>query len=178
VSACAQHVTVGGPTAMQPAAIASSQGATSGEWVEAHNSHRRKKNLPALNWSAELAHIAQEWVNTLAATQCGNLEHRSSSYLNPRNLGENLASASSNPMPPTQGPTSAVDDWAGEEQFYDYGSNQCQTGKVCGHYTQVVWRDTQEVGCGEASCRNGEWSTKMWVCNYRPAGNFVGRKPY
>ena len=178
LTACVQKITANNATATQPVAITSSGGNASFEWVAAHNNHRDKKNVPALTWSAELAQIAQEWANTLAAEQCGNLEHRSSSYLNPRNLGENLALASSRPNPPTRGPTSAVDDWASEEQFYNYSANQCQTGEVCGHYTQVVWRNTREVGCAEASCTDGTWHTKTWACNYHPAGNFVGQKPY
>ena len=176
--ACAQDTPTGETAPIVLAASTSARGQTGSEWVAAHNKHRSKKSLPGLTWSADLAQIAQGWVDRLAAEQCGTLEHRPASYLNPRNLGENLASASASPNPPDKGPTSAVDDWASEEKFYDYAANECQTGQACGHYTQVVWRDTRELGCGEASCTDGEWMTKVWACNYRPAGNFVGQKPY
>jgi pathogenesis-related protein 1 len=39
----------------------------------------------------------------------------------------------------------------------------------------VVWRDTKEVGCAMAICAN---KSQLWVCNYYPAGNMVGKKPY
>ena len=38
-----------------------------------------------------------------------------------------------------------------------------------GHFTQVVWKDTRQLGCGVAMCDGGE----IWVCNYSPPGNFV-----
>lgn len=176
--ACAQDKPGGDPVPIQLAAVTSPGGNAGSQWVAAHNKHRNKKNLPALAWSAELAQIAQAWADRLAAEQCGNLEHRPGSFRNPRNLGENLALASASPSPPSKSPASVVDDWASEEAFYDYDANECQAGQACGHYTQMVWRDTQEFGCGEASCTDGEWLTKMWACNYRPAGNYVGEKPY
>jgi len=45
---------------------------------------------------------------------------------------------------------------------------------VCGHYTQIVWRDTKQVGCGVARDNRRE----IWVCNYDPPGNWVGHRPY
>ena len=30
---------------------------------------------------------------------------------------------------------------------YDYWSNWCRPGKKCGHYTQMVWAETEAVGC-------------------------------
>jgi hypothetical protein len=45
---------------------------------------------------------------------------------------------------------------------------------VVGHYTQIVWRNTQSVGC--ALVGNGR--TDFLVCRYSPAGNFYGERPY
>lgn len=66
---------------------------------------------------------------------------------------------------------------ASEVQWYDYASNSCNApaGKSCGHYTQVVWAKSTEVGCGVAIC---DGKGQIWVCNYKPAGNFSGQKPY
>ncbi len=33
----------------------------------------------------------------------------------------------------------AVKLWVDEKQHYDFSSNDCRQGKVCGHYTQVHW---------------------------------------
>ena len=43
-----------------------------------------------------------------------------------------------------------------------------------GHYTQVIWRDTQEVGCAVA---RGE-TNDFLVCRYWPAGNVYNRSVY
>jgi len=42
-----------------------------------------------------------------------------------------------------------------------------------GHYTQVIWKNTTEVGCGVARSNQGE----IWVCNYNPPGNYQGQNP-
>jgi hypothetical protein len=61
--------------------------------------------------------------------------------------------------------------WVKERQLYDWSNPgfNMQTG----HFTQVVWADTREVGCGTVSCNNME----IWVCNYSPAGNVRGEYP-
>ncbi|KAK8263483.1 hypothetical protein V6Z11_D12G045400 [Gossypium hirsutum] len=46
---------------------------------------------------------------------------------------------------------------------------------VCGHYTQVVWRNSVHLGCAKVKCNNGG---TFIVCNYSPRGNIVGQKPY
>ena len=41
----------------------------------------------------------------------------------------------------------AVKGWAGEAKYYNYFRNKCDYGRVCGHYTQLVWAKTEAVGC-------------------------------
>lgn len=42
---------------------------------------------------------------------------------------------------------------------------------VSGHFTQVVWKGSRELGVGKARGRDG----KVYVvANYRPAGNMMG----
>lgn len=54
----------------------------------------------------------------------------------------------------------------------------CQSGKMCGHYTQVVWAKTKFVGCGYKFCtpyyedlnKNKTAGNGMiTVCNYGPS---------
>ncbi|XP_064941426.1 pathogenesis-related protein 1A-like [Musa acuminata AAA Group] len=40
----------------------------------------------------------------------------------------------------------AVSLWVAEKQYSDYDSNTCDGGKVCGHYTQVVWANSVYLG--------------------------------
>jgi hypothetical protein len=39
-----------------------------------------------------------------------------------------------------------------------------------GHFTQVVWRQTTQLGCGVSTCRGMD----IWVCEYDPPGNVQG----
>ena len=87
--------------------------------------------------------------------------------------------ASSSPPPVRKAPSKVVDEWGSETQYYDYGSNTCQAGQQCGHYTQVIWRSTQQVGCGSAVCNRGDgWEAEIWVCQCLPPGNYQGQRPY
>jgi len=45
-----------------------------------------------------------------------------------------------------------------------------------GHFTQVVWKGSQQLGCGVASCPAIPGGT-FYVCRYVPAGNVQGAFP-
>lgn len=64
-----------------------------------------------------------------------------------------------------------VDGWYGEEALYDY-INPRFSAKT-GHFTQVVWKGTTEIGCGYVSGCPGSWPN-IWVCQYNPPGNYIG----
>jgi pathogenesis-related protein 1 len=68
----------------------------------------------------------------------------------------------------------AVKLWVDEKASYDYNSNTYAAGAVCGHYTQVVWRDSVRLGCAKVQCNNGG---KFIGCNYDPPGNVIGQRP-
>ena len=57
----------------------------------------------------------------------------------------------------------------------DMACTDAMNASGCGHYTQVIWRNTQRVGCGVAVCPNG---AEIWTCNYDPPGNYLGQNPY
>jgi pathogenesis-related protein 1 len=129
-----------------------------------HNRARAALGEPPLLWSPSLAATAQSWAQHLRAEQC-NMRHSRAS-----GLGENLAWAAQQHL----SPATVVKLWVDEAASYNRAANDCAAGAMCGHYTQVVWRTTREVGCGYASCGGSE----IWVCNYAPAGNVVGDRPY
>ena len=45
-----------------------------------------------------------------------------------------------------------------------------------GHYTQVIWRDTTQVGCALVTVASGE--DEILVCRYLDGGNVTGQKTY
>ncbi|KAI9006614.1 CAP domain-containing protein [Phycomyces nitens] len=126
--------------------------AHSAEVLKAHNKLRAKHGAPALKWSTTLAKYAQEWTN-----KC-EFQHSQGPY------GENLAMGYSSF-------TKAINGWYNEESSYDY--NNPGFGMKTGHFTQVVWKATTEVGCGVATCAN-QGNARLYVCSYREPGNMVG----
>ena len=132
--------------------------------VAAHNRARRSVGVPDLAWSDPLARTAQAWAERLRGGRC-EMRHSGAS-----GLGENLAWASGTQLRPED----VVALWVREARGYAPASGACAPGAVCGHYTQVVWRETRFVGCGMARCGESE----VWVCNYSPAGNVSGQRAY
>ena len=47
---------------------------------------------------------------------------------------------------------------------------------ICGHYTQVVWRTSVNVGCALHDCPGLAYGSTI-VCDYGPGGN-SGGAPY
>ncbi len=130
--------------------------------------------LPALTWSNELAATAAAWVAQCKDTEAptGLVDHNAGrSTGHPYYVGENIFASSG-----TASGQAAVNSWAGEAVNYTYATNTCAAGKVCGHYTQVVWRTTLEVGCALADCPSLQYKSTV-VCDYGPGGN-SGGKPY
>lgn len=143
----------------------------------AHNAVRAQTDggsggpIPPLDWSIDLASIAQDYAENLAVNGC-QMIHSNNGY------GENIAWFSGQSATVKQ----VVELWASEEKCYTYGhfmqDDKCSAScSACGHYTQVVWRSTVEVGCGVAVCSESPHE-EIWVCNYNPAGNFIGQYPY
>lgn len=133
--------------------------------LERHNYWRADVGVnEKLVWSDEMADLAADWARKLKRMKCG-FEHRPDNQ-----YGENLFMGTSGAYDAKY----VVDAWAGEKVDYNYNKNKCKPGKMCGHYTQIVWQTTRKVGCAKIEC--GEYD--IWVCNYDPPGNWVGEKPY
>jgi hypothetical protein len=62
-----------------------------------------------------------------------------------------------------------TDQWYEEANNYNYNED-FQQGK--GHFAQIVWQNTHEVGFGRAKAADGKWYA---VANYYPAGNYIGQ---
>jgi pathogenesis-related protein 1 len=129
-----------------------------------HNKARADVGVEPLRWSPAIAAYAQQWAEHLAVSDC-QMSHRS-----PNKYGENLFQG-------TFGAYTAVDAakaWESEKKDYGGGALNEANWARAGHYTQMVWRQTQQLGCGQAICKG----TLIVACNYDPPGNFLGQKPY
>lgn len=148
------------------------------EMIRAHNHWRQKVNVPELTWSNYLAATAQQYAERLSQTGC-KMAHSSNRF------GENIYWASPLTLTYSTGkvvteaqtisPSHVTKLWGSEAKDYRHQTNTCRKGAKCGHYTQVVWKSTSEVGCGKAMCAD---KAQIWVCNYNPPGNIVGQQPY
>jgi len=142
-----------------------------------HNSERAAVGVPPLVWSVDLAAGAKAWADHLATT--GEFAHDAN---RPNGVGENLAGF--NPSKGVSAPGEGQQLWVAEKNNWNGGMypSGCASGKVCGHYTQMVWKDTKEVGCGTATGNNFSWwpghPASVLVCRYSPPGNFMGQAPY
>lgn len=138
--------------------------------LAAHNSERAAMGVPPLAWNAGLAADARVWANELAAT--GRFEH-SPDEPGEEPQGENLWAGT----PRAFSPEAMVRLWSTEKRDYRPGvfPNNSRSGDVenVGHYTQLIWRASRQVGCASAVGRNEEFL----VCRYSEAGNVVGQRP-
>ena len=67
--------------------------------------------------------------------------------------------------------------WYLEVESPGYNSNDIDPFKnpgAAGHYTQVVWADTEELGCGMVYYKGAQYYETLIVCNYAKGGNFQG----
>ena len=62
-----------------------------------------------------------------------------------------------------------TESWYSEIKDYNF-RNPDEYGDT-GHFTQVVWKESKELGIGYAKSRSGNY---YGVANYYPAGNFIG----
>jgi len=78
---------------------------------------------------------------------------------------------------PSMDTSKAIGLWGAEQNNYHHDTFSCEPGKVCGHYTQIIWQNTTKVWCGVAKSTTdygGEWV----VCRYEGPGNYIGQNPY
>jgi pathogenesis-related protein 1 len=150
--------------------------------LAAHNTERAIIGVNPLQWSPELARFAQQWANELAAS--GVPRHnpdrnRNNPIKAGAYLGENIVWGGD---PELFGPT----DWLFEKQWYNHSKDDgfgyksppgctAPAGYTCGHFTQMIAKITQIVGCGKAKSLS---ETNYIVCDYYPGGNIPGQKPY
>lgn len=134
--------------------------------LSVHNGERRRVGLRPLRWNPRLSDDARQWAASLARR--GAFEHSDGEG----DTGENLWMGSANYFSPEQ----MVASFLSERRAFRPGrfphvSNTGNWADV-GHYTQIIWPETQEVGCAVVRGRTDE----VMVCRYWPAGNVYGQR--
>jgi pathogenesis-related protein 1 len=148
-------------------------------WLDPQNAARAAVNAgePPLVCDPIAVQVALNYAKTCVWAHNPN---RSAQYValgGTGGLGENIAAGA-----PTESIAGAVTSWINESVNYNHATNTCAAGKVCGHYTQVVWKATTRVGCAKVSCTTGSpFGSGIWdmsVCDYAPPGNVGTQSPY
>ncbi len=143
--------------------------------VRIHNETRQAVGTAPLKWNCDLAKYSQNWANA------DTYEHSTSQQLGQiikgGVAGENLALDSDT----TAAMSALHKGWINEKQGWDNKTNSCSK-EPCGHYTQMVWEKTQQIGCGvfRNSKKLGEQfpTSSYFVCTYYPGGNVKDEKAY
>ncbi|CAM0958645.1 unnamed protein product [Alopecurus aequalis] len=138
------------------------------DFLDAHNVAREPLGVRPVTWDDTVAAWAEDYADQRRA-DCQLLHSPDG-----RPYGENLFGGGGTDWTATE----AVSLWVSENQYYDHASNTCSApaDESCGHYTQVVWRDSTVIGCARVVCdgANGVFI----ICSYNPPGNWEGQSPY
>ncbi|MBW0479538.1 hypothetical protein O181_019253 [Austropuccinia psidii MF-1] len=131
-------------------------------WLQEHNKYRSQYGVVPLQWSEALVASSQRLTDRCVWHHTPN---------NP--FGENIA----------VGQTSiaqTLDDWVNGPDEKDAYT---PSNPIYSHFTQVIWKDTTEVGCSITTCETVSGANlpqspvKFWACNYNPPGNVIGQFP-
>jgi pathogenesis-related protein 1 len=130
-------------------------------FLKVHNDERKRLGIPPLEWDESIANGCLEYANYLL--KINQLQHAETEY------GENLFGGSSS-VPNQYNLKDAALAWLSEKKSFKENKYTYQ----CGHYTQMIWRNTQKVGAAIVS-ENGKCYV---VARYFPPGNYSNEKVY
>ncbi|XP_025114963.1 cysteine-rich venom protein TEL1-like [Pomacea canaliculata] len=118
--------------------------------VEMHNGKRSSvqpeaTNMLRLSWDDEVAMIAQKW-----ADKC-DMKHEEKNTQRDIpgrfSVGQNIAMGAKDWW-------YAIEMWHDEVKDFKYGSQENSTLPNIGNYTQMVWAETNKIGCGFSVCKD------------------------
>lgn len=138
------------------------------EFLEAHNQAREAVGVAPLKWSEGLANATSR----LVRYQRNNMGCKFANVSSSKYGGNQLWASGGQGVTPRV----AVDAWVKEKEYYNHTDNTCLPNHTCGVYTQVVWRNSLELGCAQATCVKE--AASLTICFYDPPGNVVGESPY
>lgn len=126
--------------------------------LNAHNEKRAIHGVQSLEWNATLVEFAADYAASSFSCNNVTLVHSNGPH------GENLAAGYSGGYDP-------VDAWYDEIELYDFdnpGFNEST-----GHFTQLIWKSTCQLGCARVICDNA-WG-QYTICEYsNTRGNVLG----
>lgn len=131
--------------------------------LQAHNKYRALHHAPPLTWSEGLAAEASAIAQSLATQS--TLSGKKDPALN---LGQNLAKLAGS-MACNDAGDIATNLWYSQARNYSYSDPRLNADTDT--FTQVIWKDTKEVGIGCAKSSSNPTGPMYVVALYKPAGN-------
>ena len=147
--------------------------------LKVHNEAREEVGINKLVWSTTLANDATKYAKYLA-NRDKDLIHSKSNNNQGENLYYSFKSITLNDVESFEFSETPFTDasiaWYDEIVDYNYGpiKNDSFFFKI-GHYTQMIWSSTKEIGIGSATSKSGK---VFVVARYYPSGNIIGKTPY
>ncbi|MBW2942020.1 hypothetical protein KXJ70_14590 [Zhongshania sp. CAU 1632] len=139
-----------------------------------HNAKRAAHNAPAMVWDTQLAAEAQAWTDS-AGDRINPVIHDTNRGL----VGENLFFRTGSSTSIDQLTAQAVAAWYAELERYDFANPESNVANDIGHFSQVVWDTSTQLGCGASVFSQSHLSDSsgmiFLVCRYRQPGNFIGQ---
>jgi glioma pathogenesis-related protein 2 len=141
-----------------------------------HNSYRATHRSPSLTTSSSANTTSQNWAQYLATN--GLFQHSTATQR--KNAGENLyVFYTTGSIDAVTLANNAVKSWYDEVSKYNYNNPGFSTDT--GHFTQVVWKSSTQLGCsvarGTKTMNGTKFNAFYVVCHYLPAGNVQGQFP-
>lgn len=131
------------------------------EALQAHNKYRKLHGIEPLSINIDLCDYSQQFANFLASN---NVFEHSNCLWDGKLVGENIAMCTGQDISGQL----LTDMWYNEIKDYDFDFPGFTGGT--GHFTQVIWKDSKDLGIGIACSSEG---TYYVVANYYPAGNNI-----
>lgn len=144
------------------------------EVLRCHNAHRANHSAPALKWSPSLAATAQKIASSCTfahntGVDGGGYGQNLAAGVDPANIAKVISNMFYN------NELAAFGD--------QYGAANPSGFEKWGHFSQVVWKKTSEVGCHTCDCSKKGGLTNVGggvppyftVCNYKAPGNVGGQ---
>lgn len=129
------------------------------QFLNNHNKLRKKHRTPSLKMNDSLNKRAQEHAKNLF----NSTKIYSNFTLNKKALGENILLSNKN-----LSPEEICREWYNENKKYNYNSQKIQKDTI--HFTQLVWKNSKEVGFGFIKDGNKTCAVAL----YYPSGNIFG----
>lgn len=156
-SSISLETTSASSTSTSTSAISASSGFEH-DILEAHNAKRKLHGVKPFAWNETLVKYAEEYASSSFSCDNVTLVHSNGPY------GENLAAGYSGGYKP-------VDAWYNEIELYDF--SEPHYNESTGHFTQVIWKSTSQIGCARVICDNS-WG-QYTICEYsKDRGNILG----